>query len=75
MKRFILCISLIFLLFSPLLLAAQSGSDPSDPWCSPFGTRADGTPCPIDSYLYLLLGIGILYGIKKVKESRKSSSN
>ena len=68
MKRFqkpglIITILFIFLMFSPVLLWA----DPSDPWCSPWGLYPDGTPCPIDSKLYILLAIGVLYGIKKVR--------
>jgi hypothetical protein len=73
MKRFpkrnlIIPVSLFFLLFFPILVLAQG---PSDPWCNPYGLYPDGTPCPIDSNLYILLCIGVLYGIKKVIDYRK----
>jgi hypothetical protein len=69
-RGFIITILFIFLLFSPILLLA----DPSDPWCNPYGLYPDGTPCPIDSKLYILLAFGVLYGIKKVKDFRKQAS-
>jgi hypothetical protein len=52
----------------PLLVKAQS--DPAcDPGCN---CRSDGSICPIDNGLYLLLFIGIGYGIKKFRDSVKA---
>jgi hypothetical protein len=61
----------IVLLFSPSLIFAQI----IDPNCEPCqylaGCHPDGTPCPIDTHLYVLLAIGAVYGIKKLRDQRK----
>lgn len=50
---------------------AEEG-DPGDPYCDPLcNCRKDGSICPIDSNLYILLFFGILYGIKKVRDQKK----
>ena len=63
----------IVLLFSPGLIFAQI-----DPMCEPCqylaGCHPDGTPCPIDSHIYVLLAIGVVYGIKKVRDQRKTAA-
>lgn len=41
--------------------------DPGNPGCDP-----DDPGCPIDGGLTALLAVGAIYGIKKVKDSRKS---
>jgi len=48
------------------------GGGVGDPACDPqCNCRPDHSICPIDSYLYVLLGIGLLYGIKKVRDQKK----
>jgi hypothetical protein len=76
-------LTILFVLVSsclPTIIFAQ----PIDPGCEPCqyiqGCHPDGTPCPIDSYLYILVATGIVYGIKKIRnakkdEKRKSLSN
>jgi hypothetical protein len=77
MKRFpkrslFLFILILVFLISPFISMAQ---DPGDPGCNPYGYRRDENGnwvlCPIDDGVYALLGIGVLYGIKKIKDSRK----
>jgi hypothetical protein len=66
---FILC-----LLFLPAGLSAQPGGPGGngDPGCDPLNNTDDpGLVCPIDSYVYVLLGIGVLYGAWKVKERKE----
>ena len=79
MKRFpkgnLFLIILIFVfLISPFPSMAGDG-DIGNPGCNPYGYRRDENGhwviCPIDDGVYALLGIGVLYGIKKVKDSRK----
>ncbi|HEY9341799.1 MAG TPA: hypothetical protein VIQ23_09475, partial [Hanamia sp.] len=60
---------LLVLIILPALVQAQG-----DPGCDPFGYDANGNPCPIDGGLSALLAIGVGYGIKKYKESKKISS-
>ena len=56
MKVFLLLELLLFLMFIPQILFAQ----------------CDGPcPAPIDGGLTFLLGAGVVYGIKKVKEQYK----
>jgi hypothetical protein len=82
MKRFSkrnLFLILIFLfLVLPFGSMAQVSGDPGDPGCNPYGYRRDENGnwvlCPIDDGIYALLGIGVLYGIKKVKDSRKQTA-
>jgi len=72
---FLFILTLVFLI-SPFISLADPG-DPGDPGCNPYGYRRDENGnwvlCPIDDGVYVLLGIGVLYGIKKVKNSRKQS--
>jgi hypothetical protein len=61
----------IVLSCSPTLIFAQI--DPGCEPCSyPQGCRPDGSPCPIDSYVYILVAIGIGYGIIKVRNAKKA---
>jgi len=56
----------------PAIIYAQCPDAGFDPGCDPVTcTRADGSYCPIDSNLYILLAIGVLYGVKKVRNARK----
>lgn len=69
MKQFcnsILPISLLIILFIclPSLVQAQGG--PGDPCNDPH------LYCPIDGGLIPLLALGVGYGIKKVREARRS---
>jgi hypothetical protein len=65
----------IVLSCSPTIIFAQ----PIDPGCEPCqypaGCLPDGTPCPIDSYLYILLAIGVGYGIKKTRNLENKSNS
>jgi hypothetical protein len=83
MKRFLkhnlfLIILILVFLVSPFISNAGDFGDgnPGDPGCNPYGYRWDGTQwilCPIDDGLYVLLGIGVLYGIKKVRDQKKAA--
>ena len=73
MKKF----SKIFLLFSvvtfvltvlPHIGFAQIGDPGCDPSCN---CRYDHSVCPIDSGVWILLAIGIGYGLKKIWDARK----
>ena len=69
MKRFRhlflpLCLLVICSIFLPTLLQAQG--DPGNPCNDP------QLYCPIDGGLTALLAVGVGYGIKKVREARKS---
>ena len=53
----------------PALVQAQT-----DPYCDPqCNCRSDGSVCPIDGGLSALLAIGVAYGIKKYKDTKKHS--
>ena len=44
-----------------------------DPGCDPgCNCRADYSICPIDNGVWILLLIGIIYGIYKIKSARKN---
>ena len=59
-------ILIITLLCTPVLIYAQ------DPGCDPScNCRADYSICPIDNGVWVLLFIGVLYGIKKIRDARK----
>jgi hypothetical protein len=71
---------LFFMIFLPTFGMAQGGpggpGGGGDPACDPrCNCRADGSICPIDSNLYILLAIGVVYGIKKAKDARKSTAD
>jgi hypothetical protein len=72
----LLSLFIFFILFLPAY-AIAGGEDltpPSvgDPACDPeCNCRPDHSICPIDSYVYVLLGIGVLYGAWKVKERKE----
>lgn len=81
-KTLISLLASLFILwvsFLPVPVNAQGqfgggGGYVGDPACDPqCNCRPDKSICPIDSYVYLLLGVGILYGIKKVKDSSKTA--
>ena len=60
---------LIFtLLCTPVLIYAQGGDPGCDPSCN---CREDHSICPIDNGVWVLLFIGVLYGIKKIRDARK----
>lgn len=53
--------------------SATEDGNPGDPYCDPLCTcmnDANHTPCPIDNGLLFLLAIGVVYGIKKVKDAK-----
>jgi len=55
-----------------LITRAQCPDAGFDPGCDPVTcTRADGSYCPIDSNVYLLLAAGVFYGFKKIRERKK----
>jgi hypothetical protein len=76
--NFLLSLILFLAVFLPASVFAGSGpggpgSGGGDPACDPkCNCRADGSYCPIDSYVYILLGIGVLYGVWKGKAVRSS---
>lgn len=66
---------IVFFMCLPHIVSAQAG----DPGCDPDNMKC-GDPdctfrvwCPIDKGLILLLGAGVLYGIKEVKDQRKKA--
>ncbi len=61
----IICISL------PSVTQAQLGDPGCDPLCN---CRADGSICPIDNGLVLLLATGIGYGLLKFRSSYKKGA-
>jgi len=69
-RKSILLLTILMFLLSclPSFVHAQS---PGDPYCDPLcNCRKDGSVCPIDNGVYALLALGVLYGIKKVKDAR-----
>ena len=79
-KKSLLILS-FFVFFIPTSVFPQGPGGPGgggagDPACDPkCNCRADGSYCPIDSNLYILLGIAVLYGFKKVKDGKKPASD
>lgn len=78
MKRFfrrtiIYCLFTFLVLSMPAILKAQGGpGGPGDPACDPqCNCYPDPpyAPCPIDDGLYLLIFIGLGYGIKKYRDA------
>jgi hypothetical protein len=78
--QFLLSFILFLAVFLPASVFAGTGpggpgTGGGDPACDPkCNCRADGSYCPIDSNLYILLAIGVLYGIKKVTDSKKAAT-
>ncbi|MGN6801886.1 MAG: hypothetical protein ACTHJN_08280 [Ginsengibacter sp.] len=64
LKARIASLLMIFLFFSPFLVSA----DPVDPCVDP------ELYCPVDSWLYVLLIAGILYGARKAYVARKKAT-
>ncbi len=62
---------LILFISLPSIVRAQ-GNPGCDPGCN---CRLDGTICPIDSWVFLLIAAGIVYGIKKFHDSHKKSTS
>lgn len=66
--------------FLPFAVNAQGtlgggGGSVGDPACDPqCNCRPDMSICPIDTYVYVLLGIGVLYGVWKGKGKSVRSS-
>ena len=52
--------------------ATSSSTNDGDP-VDPCGDPIFDPYCPIDSYVYLLLVVGVLYGVWKIKERREVS--
>jgi hypothetical protein len=62
-------VAMIVLTVLPFLSFAQSIGNPGcDPKCN---CRKDFSVCPIDSGVWILLAIGIVYGLKKIWDVRK----
>ncbi|MGN6603386.1 MAG: PID-CTERM protein-sorting domain-containing protein [Ginsengibacter sp.] len=71
------CIFIVFFCTLSASIYAQGGpgGNIGDPACDPqCNCRPDGTWCPIDNGVYLLLLTGIGYGIKKLRDTRKIST-
>ena len=67
-----LSILMVVFICLPTLIYAQCPDAEFDPGCDPLTCQyADGSYCPIDGGLTALLAVGIGYGIKKVRDSRK----
>ena len=72
----LLSLFIFFIIFLPTFVMAQGGGPggpggSGDPACDPLDNTDDyGNVCPIDSNVYILLAIGVVYGIKKVKERK-----
>ncbi len=50
---------------------AEMGSNPGDPYCDPLcNCRKDGSVCPIDNGLVVLLAAGALFGVVQIRRSR-----
>lgn len=65
---------LLVLCCLPLLTRAQCPDAGFDPGCDPVTClRQDGSYCPIDSDLYLLLAAGVAYGFKKIRDRKKAA--
>ena len=76
-KRVLLCGILTFFVFCmPAIIMAQGGpGGPGNPACDPdCNCYPDGTPCPIDSGVLILIFIGVAYGIKKYNDTKTSSA-
>lgn len=68
MKRFNRFLLLTFLILLVYIMIPQSGfAQVGDPNCDP-----SDPGCPIDGGLSALLAIGVGYGIKKIRDSRKA---
>lgn len=63
----------LLVLFSlPFQSSAQCPDAGFDPGCDPVTClRQDGSYCPIDSNLYILLAAGVVYGIVKIRGKKK----
>jgi len=78
MKRFpkrslFLTILILVFLVCPFISIAQPEAG-----CTPDNYRWDGKEwiyCPFDNGLFALLGVAVLYGIKKVKDVKKVTSD
>lgn len=74
-KRTLLLFCFTFLgFFMPAIVMGQGPGGPGDPACDPdCNCYPDPpyAPCPIDDGLYLLLFVGLGYGIKKYRDASK----
>ena len=67
---------LLVLATLPLWSMAQCPDAGFDPGCDPETClRQDGSYCPIDSNLYILLAAGVFYGFQKIKNRKKSAAS
>jgi hypothetical protein len=65
MNLLVLFIFMIIFTCLPVLAHAQGG--PADPSCDPLDPA-----CPIDGGLSILLAAGVGYGVKKIRDARKT---
>jgi hypothetical protein len=55
----------------PQMSTAVEESQPGDPYCDPLcNCRKDGSICPIDDGIYVLLAAGAIFGILHTRRSR-----
>lgn len=74
LPKWLLLLSILLVVF--ILLPGLGLAQANDPGCDPmcWCREPDGAPCPIDGGLSALLAIGVGYGIKKYKQSKKYPS-
>lgn len=72
-SRYIILFSflMVVFIFSPSIVQAQG-----DPGCDPLcNCRADGSICPIDSWLLLLIATVVGYGLLKFRSFKKNRTS
>ena len=69
-RKWLLKVSIICLVFFIPVITFAQGEPGCDPSCF---CRADFSVCPIDNGVWVLLSIGILYGLKKIRDARKNA--
>jgi hypothetical protein len=78
MKRFLKHKLFFNFLIAFLICLPTLGLAQTNPGCDPDNMRCGNPPyctfrvwCPIDNGVYLLLGIGVLYGIKVIRDQKR----